>query len=67
MTSPADKIREEVSNLMNIHVLEFGRKTRLDDHQLQDHFHRSEQIKKLYSQLDGLSAQNVRESGWKAA
>jgi hypothetical protein len=67
MTSPADAIETEMRKLIEIQIQIFGKKSHLDDGQLEDHRFRSERIKVLGAQLDKLVAQRLVGDGFRKA
>jgi len=54
MTSPADAIKNEVRELIEVQIRIFGQQSQLDETQLQDHRRRCQRINWLCSELDKL-------------
>ena len=55
MTDPASAIRHEVGQLVEIQIQAFKQESRLSPSQLTDYHNRSEQITRLYRELDQIA------------
>ncbi len=59
ITDPASSIKREVLQLIDLQIETLRQKSALDSYQLLDYTARSERIRKLYGELDGIMRARV--------
>jgi hypothetical protein len=67
MTSPANNIKTEIRELIDLQIQVFGQPAPLTPFELEDSRRRAERIKSLGQELDQVGIAAIQQEGWRRA